>query len=70
MLLPARCYIQGTFREHSGNIQGPFSEYSVKIQGPFSEYSVKIKEDDRMMVLQMSCATLVRLCTEKQFVHF
>ena len=32
--------VQGTFREHSGNIQGTFSEHSGNTQGTFREHSV------------------------------
>jgi hypothetical protein len=34
--------IQGTFREHSGNIQGTFREHSVNIQSTFSQHSADV----------------------------
>eukprot|EP00976_Prorocentrum_cordatum_P117659 1196343-Prorocentrum_minimum.AAC.1 len=35
--------IQGTFREHSGNIQGAFREHPGNIQGTFREYPGNIQ---------------------------
>jgi hypothetical protein len=39
-------FIQGTFREHSGNIQGTFREHSGNLQGTFREHSRDIQGDD------------------------
>jgi hypothetical protein len=36
--------IQGTFREHSGNIWGIFREYSGNIQGTLKEHRWRLKE--------------------------
>jgi hypothetical protein len=39
--------IQGTFREHSGNLQGTFWEHSGNIQGTFREHSRNVPEVEK-----------------------